>query len=124
MLRDKNTGKEYCPATHPYLMPRLHFQRIFTIRPDDITTTWRLSSDMPGDAPGSMAHADYMMGWNDETIERWMAACVNKLLTCSDGNLGDGSKMVANRLYKNAMAFTSRRVPIPARGQVVSLLIR
>ena len=124
VLRDKNSGKEYCPTTHPYLMPRLHFQRIFTIRADDITTTWRLTSDMPGDQPGSMAHADYMMAWSDETIERWMAACVNKLLTCSDGNLGDGSKMIANSLYKNAMAISARRVPIPQRGQIVSLLIK
>jgi hypothetical protein len=122
LSRDKNTGKEFCPSTHPYLLPRLTFQRIFTIRADDITTTWRLSSDMPGDVPGSMAHADYMMAWNDQTMDRWMSNCINKLLTCSDGNLGDGSRMAANSLYKNGMAQSARRTPVPARGQVISLL--
>jgi hypothetical protein len=121
--RDKNSGKEFCPSTHPYLLPRLTFQRIFTIRPDDLTATWRLSSDMPGDAPGSMAHADYMMAWNDQTMDRWMSACINKLLTCSDGDLGDGSQMRANALYKNAMATTGRRTPLPTRGETISLLI-
>lgn len=124
LMRDKATGKQFCPSSHPYLMPRLTFQRIFTIRADDVTTTWRLSSDMPGDAPGSMAHADYMMAWNDEVHERWMAACINKLLTCADGNLGDGAKMNANPIYTKGMAATARRVPVPKRGEVTSLLIK
>ena len=123
LLRDANTGKEFCPSTHPYLIPRLHFQRFFTIRPDDITSTWHLSSDMPGDTPGSSAHADYIMAWNDKVMDRWMAACINKLLTCSDGNLGDGSKMIPNALYKHAMAAPDRRVPVPRKGEVVSLLL-
>jgi hypothetical protein len=123
LMRDKNTGKEYCPATHPYLIPRLTFQRIFTIRADDVTSTWRLSSDMPGDIPGAMAHADYFMAWNDEVHERLTAACVDKLLNCSSGNLGDGSKMIANKLYTNGMAAPGRRVPVPKRGEVASLLI-
>ncbi|WP_165938778.1 DUF1996 domain-containing protein, partial [Parafrankia sp. BMG5.11] len=113
LLRDKNTGKEYCPNTHPYLIPRLTFQRIFTIRADDITTTWRLSSDKAGDVPGSMAHADYMMAWNDEVHERWMDACINQLLNCSSGDLGDGSKMLPNDIYRNGMAASGRRVPVP-----------
>ena len=124
LLRDKNSGKEYCPSTHPYLLPRLTFQRIFTIRPDDVTTTWRLSSDMPGDEPGSMAHADYIMAWNDEVHDRWMGSCINKLLTCSDGNLGDGAKLAANDLYRNAMASPGRRAPVPNRGEVLSLLLK
>ena len=124
LLRDKNSGKEFCPTTHPYLLPRLTFQRIFTIRSDDVTTTWRLSSDMPGDEPGSMAHADYIMAWNDDVHDRWMGACINKLLNCSDGNLGDGAKLVANDLYKNAMASPGRRTPVPKRGEVISLLLR
>jgi hypothetical protein len=124
VLRDKNSGKEFCPTTHPYLLPRLTFQRIFTIRSDDVTTTWRLSSDMPGDEPGSMAHADYIMAWNDDVHDRWMGACINKLLNCSDGNLGDGAKLVANDLYRNAMASPGRRTPVPKRGEVISLLLR
>jgi hypothetical protein len=124
LLRDKNSGKEFCPSTHPYLLPRLTFQRIFTIRSDDVTTTWRLSSDMPGDEPGSMAHADYIMAWNEDVHARWMGACINKLLTCSDGNLGDGAKLAANDLYRNAMASPGRRVPVPKRGEVISLLLR
>lgn len=124
LLRDKNSGKEFCPSTHPYLLPRLTFQRIFTIRSDDVTTTWRLSSDMPGDEPGSMAHADYIMAWNEDVHARWMGACINKLLTCSDGNLGDGAKLAANDLYRNAMASPGRRAPVPKRGEVISLLLR
>ena len=123
LLRDANTGKEYCPSTHPYLIPRLHFQRFFTIRSDDVTSSWRLSSDMAGDTPGASAHADYIMAWNDNIMDRWMAACINKLLTCSDGNLGDGAKMIPNTLYKNAMAAPGRRVPVPSKGEVVSLLL-
>lgn len=70
-----------------------------------------------------MAHADYMMGWNDEAHERWMAACINLLRNCSDGDFGDGAKMIANDLTKNGISAEARRIPVPKRGEVVSLLI-
>jgi hypothetical protein len=65
-----------------------------------------------------------MMAWNDQIMDRWMSACINKLLTCSDGNLGDGLGLAPNALYKEAMTKTGRRAPIPKRGQVISLLTR
>ncbi|WP_328598151.1 DUF1996 domain-containing protein [Croceibacterium salegens] len=122
-IRDSSTGwKQRCPATHPYVIPKLNFQRIFKIRADDVTSTWRLSSDMSGYPAGTMAHADYMMAWNDEIMGRIMAACIDQLLSCSAGDLGDGFKMVENPIYKSGIAASARRVPLPRRGEVISLV--
>ena len=61
------------------------------------TVTWTLSSDlMPGTSParpGTTFHADWWGAWDNLVMGMWMDHCINKLLNCSAGNLGNGKAM-------------------------------
>ena len=39
---------------------------------------------------GSTLHGDYFEGWDPVTKEEWTDNCIDKLLSCQGGNLGDG----------------------------------
>lgn len=84
-----------CPPTHPYLIPMLSQGVTYTIEPSDGEVYF--SSDrmvgMPAKTPGTTFHADYMPAWDPETQAKWERECIDKLLTCADGNLGDGTIM-------------------------------
>ncbi|WP_235913001.1 DUF1996 domain-containing protein [Croceibacterium salegens] len=110
-IKDASTGwKKRCPATHPYLIPKLTYQRVFTIRADDVKTSWHFDHDV-------YPHADYMMAWDDLIIDTWTANCIDKLLNCSAADLGNATGLKKSHLYKERMAQAAVRVPIPARGQ-------
>lgn len=105
-----------CPATHPYEIPTFTLQSIFTILPTDRPTTWRFSSDMmqPGAAPGSTFHADWFGAWEDKLLDTWQDWCINKLLTCSSGNLGNGTTMRESPTYVRLKQMPEQRLPMPA----------
>ena len=72
----------------------------------DKPTEWRFSSDiMAGKPAGSTFHADYMEAWDPATRLAWEAACIDKLLNCSDGTMGDGRK------WKRPATFTFAQRP-------------
>jgi hypothetical protein len=120
-----NWGYLKCPATHPYVIPQFTMGAWYTV--DDTldrsgtweagkTTTWHLSSDampgMPLKRPGTTLHADWWGAWDDQVLAMWIDNCINKMLNCSGGDLGNGKQL------KQAWAFSwtasPRLVPAPA----------
>ncbi|QNP46131.1 hypothetical protein H9L14_02395 [Sphingomonas sediminicola] len=77
--------------------------------------TWSLSSDtmagMTPSKPGTTFHADWFGAWDNTVMSMWMDNCINKMLNCSGGNLGNGKQM------KQYAGFTwlasPRLVPVP-----------
>lgn len=99
-------GINKCPSTHPYLIPTFSMGTWYTTdAEDDRTGIWsgtndgkyHLSSDsMPGMAdmmPGSTFHADWWGAWDDGVMKMWADNCINKLLSCSGGDLGNGKQL-------------------------------
>jgi hypothetical protein len=94
-----------CPATHPYIVPTFTLGAWYTVDEDLDTSgewsegksTWTLASDtMPGMAtqrPGSTFHADWIGAWDDRVLKMWTDNCINKLLNCSGGDLGNGLQL-------------------------------
>lgn len=92
-----------CPAGYDYDIPQLTQTIAWTVLPSD------------GEVRFSMPHfhANYMLAWDPATLDRAMANCIDKLLNCASGELGDGTQM------KPWAGFTEkanpRLVPVPAR---------
>jgi hypothetical protein len=100
-----NTGMPTCPDTHPYLIPTFTLGAWYTVD-DDLDksgtwdpsiSTWYLSSDMNADhslkTPGSTFHTDWMGAWDDEVMQMWTDHCIDELLNCSGGDLGNGLQL-------------------------------
>jgi hypothetical protein len=70
-----NGGFGECPTTHPYPVPRLqtNFQYPIPTTPGTVT----LSSDHPGDPPGSTMHADFFNAWQKGTLKDMVNRCIN-----------------------------------------------
>lgn len=82
-----------CPTTHPYVIPDFSMGTWYTV--DDNLRTWRLSSDEMGGQPaGSTYHADFFMAWDPTAHRMFHDNCINKLLTCSGGDLGNGKQLI------------------------------
>ena len=117
-------GRYKCPATHPYILPTFTLGAWYTVDEnldmsgdwDGSKPTWSLSSDsMPGMArkrPGSTFHADWLGAWDDATMKMWMDNCINKLLNCSGGDLGNGKQLKMHPGF--SWSATPRLVDIPA----------
>lgn len=98
-------GYEKCPATHPYVIPAFTMGVWYTVDSDLDTSgtwdrskpTWHLASDempgMPMMRPGTTFHADWFGAWDDRVMAMWMDNCINKLLNCDGGDLGNGKQL-------------------------------
>jgi hypothetical protein len=84
-----------CPTTHPYVIPGFTLQAWYTIAAGDDLKLWSLASDaMHPELPhGSTVHADFFMAWDPTVHEMWESNCLDKLLNCSAGVLGNGWMM-------------------------------
>jgi hypothetical protein len=96
-----DTGKYRCPKTHPVLIPAFSLEAFWYVSemPTDPASDWSLSSDdmtamghgkMP---PGSTFHADFMDAWDNTVEAMWTDNCINKMLSCNGGDLGNGMQM-------------------------------
>ena len=106
-------GYYRCPTSHPYAIPQLAQIIQFTIEKSDgdiaFSSDRMAGMNMPG---GSTFHADYIEAWDKKTKTTWEINCLDKLLSCSDGELGDGTMLRrAVQTYKAE----PRLVPVPAR---------
>ena len=102
-----------CPASHPYAIATFTMTVEWSIAEGDLPNLWRFSSDMNGVAPGSTFHADWFGAWEDSVMDMWHDSCIDELLNCSDGDLGNGKQMVRNELYPNpSKNAASRKVAI------------
>lgn len=115
-------GREQCPSTHPYTIPAFTMGSWYTVDEslgDGRRTTWHLSSDeMPGGeggmrAPGSTFHADWFGAWDDETMRTWTAHCIDRMLNCSGGDLGNGRQL--KQITPFSWAAKPRLVAVPPR---------
>lgn len=111
-----NNGVYKCPTSHPYVIPQFTIGAAYTMQAGDNLKAWYLSSDrMPGMsamAGGTTFHADWFGAWDDETLNAWETNCIDKLLNCSDGVLGNG------QIMKRPAGFgiePRQRLPIPSR---------
>ncbi len=108
-----NDGKARCPKSHPYHMPTFTLAAWYetdetldgsgTWDPDN--PSWHLSSDyMPGmkpAKPGTTFHTDWFGAWDDKALELWMAHCINRMLNCSGGDMGNGKQLKLTNGYRN-----------------------
>jgi hypothetical protein len=113
-----------CSKTHPYVIPGFILTPEWTIGEGDDTTLWHLSSDhmaLPGSPRGSTLHGDWYGAWEDSIEELWVANCIDKLLSCHSGNLGNQVSMVwdfpeGHQPYHSYnQTISPRLVPIPPR---------
>lgn len=93
-----------CPASHPYVIPQNESKLAWTVTIEMYKTIsdgtkrsrLRLSSDhmKPGAKPGETLHSDYMEAWVGKAKEMWQDNCINKGLSCSGGDLGNGLQLI------------------------------
>ena len=115
--KDPDTGVLACPASHPAELPQFTFTATYSIEAGDDTALWRFSSDhmLPGNVPGATFHVDAFLAWDPAVQATWHANCIAKMLSCSDGVLGDGTIMARGPFYPGSFRASTRLVPVPAR---------
>ncbi|KAK7051614.1 hypothetical protein VNI00_004593 [Paramarasmius palmivorus] len=69
-----------CPSTHPVQLPLLFFETYWDTTPFD--NEWNEPDGQPfvwamGDPTGYGYHADYMMGWPEDTLKAAMSQCTD-----------------------------------------------
>ena len=90
-------GQSYaqCPTTHPYVIPTFTMGAWYS--QGATAEPWHLSSDVMPDGmimtAGTSFHADWWGAWDDGVMKMWHDNCINKLLNCSGGDLGNGKQM-------------------------------
>ena len=97
-------GGYRCPVSHPYIIPTFTLGAWYSVdetldrsgKWDGTFASWHLSSDdmsgMPM-KPGSSFHTDWFGAWDDQVMKIWTDNCINRLLNCSGGDLGNGQQM-------------------------------
>ena len=113
-VRNNTTGQMGCPTTHPYVIPGFTLGAWYSIVPGDDTSKWELSSDamFPNLPKGSTLHADWFGAWDNTSMAMWTDNCINKMLNCSAGNLGNRYQM---KMYSGfSWNANPRLVPIPS----------
>ncbi len=105
-------GYPRCDAAHSYVIPGFQLSAWYSILPGDDTSKWSLSSDaMHPDLPkGTTFHADYFEAWDPAVKAMWTANCIDKMLNCSAGVLGEGHTLNNAAVQGNA---NPRLVPVP-----------
>ena len=89
----RNQSYYRCDDAHPYVMPQLAIMAFYTVDANFAANKWHLSSDemVPGAAPGTTFHADYLEGWSSTVRDTWLTNCINGHLNCAGGDLGNGT---------------------------------
>jgi hypothetical protein len=108
-----NWGYRRCDAAHPYVIPDFTLGAWYTV--DGNLPKWHLASDemVPGTEPGSTFHADYLEGWDPAVKAMWTDGCINKMLNCSGGDLGNGRQLKGAQQPSYGWRNPNRLVPIP-----------
>lgn len=102
---DTHLGYTKCPDTHPYIIPTFTLGAWYTVDADldrsgtwtaGVTQTWHLHSDLHAGTrykPGTTLHGDWFGAWDDAVMAMWTENCIDKLLNCSGGDLGNGLQL-------------------------------
>ena len=105
-------GYYKCPTTHPYVIPAFTMGAWFTQAAGESYSL--VSDDMdtsPGHKRGDTFHADFFMAWDPVVHDMWEANCLNKMLNCSAGDLGNGKQM--KQSWAHSWTANPRLVEIP-----------
>ncbi len=103
-----------CDAAHPYVLPVFHLAIAYSIKPGDDLSKWSLASDTmaPGKPRGYTLHGDYKEAWDENVKKIWTQNCVNKLLNCSGGDLGNGKQIIGASQPSYGMVNPVHLVPL------------
>lgn len=85
-----------CPTTHPIAIPQITLNVFYTVKKASRTTKWRLASDNYTPTLGTAgysSHADWVNGWDQETITGIVNNCLNKGLDGHASLLCDGRRI-------------------------------
>jgi hypothetical protein len=109
-------GKRACPSTHPYILPELAASFFFKVDANFVAGKWRLSSDemYPDRAAGTTMHMDYWEAWSPTVKAAWQANCIDRQLSCNNGNLGNGQQV-------KGMETPPGGFPVPAKVPLASI---
>jgi Ca2+-binding RTX toxin-like protein len=90
-------GRNKCPDSHPYPLPRLSYQLRFVDIPyDGFGEDFRFSSDAYDyeDAGGGFSlHGDFLEGWDEDVKRTWTKECIREGRNCGTDFLGDGREL-------------------------------
>lgn len=117
-------GYQKCDAGHPYVIPEFTYAAQYTIlATDDITKIHWSSDEMDLTKPqGWSFHIDYgPAAWDPIVLKMWTDNCIDKLLNCSAGDLGNGFRLKGaaqpiyriNGSYVPAWVNPVRLTPVP-----------
>ena len=112
-------GVRRCPADFPYLIPQQENKAMWTVTADMLGVDGRsrvmLASDhmLPGARPGETLHADYIETWDSRAKALWVDNCIDRGLSCSGGDLGNGKQLIGAAQPVYGWVNPSARVPIP-----------
>jgi hypothetical protein len=111
-MHDTHLGYPGCDAEHPYIIPEFTMSANYSVVAGDDPTLWSFSSDAmaPNEPHGSTYHADWFGAWDPTVLATWTDNCINKLLNCSGGILGNGKQM--KQSYGFTWSATPRLVPL------------
>lgn len=118
LQRNRNTGRAFCPKTHPYYLPQFTLGVFYRVGEGDDVRLWELSSDhmYPNLPKGATLHADYFEAWDNDVKAMWIDNCIGKKLNCSGGDLGNGEQLKGAAKPKYGWKNPNRLVPIPKGG--------
>jgi hypothetical protein len=92
---DPHTGIPSCPPSHPVVLPEFTLGVWF--EHDGNSADWYLSSDREDGhatfANGESFHGDWFGAWDPDIQQLWIDRCINGLLDCAGGQLGDGTRL-------------------------------
>ena len=116
-------GYYKCDAAHPYVIPSFTYIAFYTILPSDTGDIHFSSDEMDNTKPrGWSFHVDYgPASWDPTVMAMWTNNCIEKLLNCSGGDLGNGLQLkgaeepryLINGVWTASWRNPVRLVPIP-----------
>lgn len=104
-----------CDDAHPYVLPTFHLAIAYTVAPGDDLSLWTLSSDVnaPDKPHGYTLHGDYKEAWDESVKTMWTKGCVDGLLNCSGGDLGNGKQIIGAEQPAYGWTNPQHLVPMP-----------
>lgn len=118
---NRGDGVARCPSSHPFHIPQQENKAMWTVTADmigpDGRSRVRLASDamLRGAKPGQTLHADYMEAWVAQAKALWLAHCIDKALSCSGGEMGNGTQLVGAAQPVYGSTIPRPRVKAPVR---------